>query len=231
MTVMIWIAGVLPFAVTAALLNFLPEMIPMHFGFDGNVDRWGSKYEMLLVSAIFAVLPVVFQVIRSALAKKEKTSSDEKERAQAKANIKVMSMLGVFTLVFFDIVYGIILAVIFSMSDGNTEFNINGFLKIICILMGILFVVTGNFLPKTKKNGFLGLRTKWSMYNDDTWMKSNRFSGFVMIIVGLLVMVSAVFVSEPYNVLLLIGLLLIGAVVSIIYSFKVYKDELKKGGR
>ena len=55
--ILFWILMLLPMAVTLFALPFLPEQIPAHYGFGGQVDRWGSKYETLIlpifVSAIF----------------------------------------------------------------------------------------------------------------------------------------------------------------------------------
>ena len=45
----------LPILVTLALLPSMPDQVPMHYGFDSQVNRWGSKYEML----IFPVLTLV----------------------------------------------------------------------------------------------------------------------------------------------------------------------------
>ena len=38
----------LPILVTLALLPSMPDQVPMHYGFDSQVNRWGSKYEMLI---------------------------------------------------------------------------------------------------------------------------------------------------------------------------------------
>ena len=38
----------LPLVVTLIVLGFLPDQVPAHYGPDFQVDRWGSKYELLL---------------------------------------------------------------------------------------------------------------------------------------------------------------------------------------
>jgi hypothetical protein len=44
--------GLIPLAVTvAAILILLPDTVPLHIGFDG-IDRYGSKYETLVVGGI-----------------------------------------------------------------------------------------------------------------------------------------------------------------------------------
>ena len=46
----------LPLILTLAALPHLPEEIPAHYGFSGQVDRWGNKYEAL----IFPVITICF---------------------------------------------------------------------------------------------------------------------------------------------------------------------------
>ena len=43
-----WIFAALSFAGTAAALGFLPETVPLHYDIAGSVDRFGSKYELLV---------------------------------------------------------------------------------------------------------------------------------------------------------------------------------------
>ena len=38
----------LPLIITLVVLPFLPEQIPAHYNFAGEIDRWGSKYESLI---------------------------------------------------------------------------------------------------------------------------------------------------------------------------------------
>jgi len=53
--------------------------------------------------------------------------------------------------------------------------------RISCILCGIYFVVVGNYMTKAKRNTVVGFRTAWSMYNDNTWRKSNRFGAISIV--------------------------------------------------
>lgn len=51
----IWaILMIAPLAITAAgILFFLPDVVPMHYGPNG-IDRYGSRYEMLIVGALLS---------------------------------------------------------------------------------------------------------------------------------------------------------------------------------
>ena len=64
-------------------------------------------------------------------------------------------------------------------------------------------------MPKTKKNPVVGVRVKWSMYNDTTWMRSNRFGAVALMITGVLIVMTSVFVKENVALLCMIALLFI----------------------
>lgn len=46
----------LPLVVTAVSMAFLPDTIPVHYGVEGTVDRWGSKYECFIFPVITFVM-------------------------------------------------------------------------------------------------------------------------------------------------------------------------------
>ena len=49
-----WIIALilLSFVMTGVFLTLAQDVVPVHFGVDGNADRWGSKYEFLLMPVI-----------------------------------------------------------------------------------------------------------------------------------------------------------------------------------
>lgn len=51
-----WIGGAVPLAVTLLVIAFLPAQVPVHFDMAFMPDRWGSKYELLLIPFWTAVL-------------------------------------------------------------------------------------------------------------------------------------------------------------------------------
>lgn len=227
MKIIMWLLSALPLAASLMLSGYLPDTVPMHFGIDGRADGWGSKYDLVLLSLAFLIIPLIFQIIIAILEKRARTA-DENERVKIQANIRVMSIVVICTVSILDIIYGIILYSIFNAASGDSGSLI---IKAACILMGVLFIITGNFMPKTKRNSIIGLRTKWSMYNDDTWMKSNRFCGFAMMIMGAAVIILSVFVPVEATVACLLWVVIAGTIVLTVYSYIVYKAELKKGGR
>lgn len=44
-----WIVAMIPVVVTSVVLQFMPDIIPMHHDLEGNTDRWGSKTESFIL--------------------------------------------------------------------------------------------------------------------------------------------------------------------------------------
>lgn len=88
-----------------------------------------------------------------------------------------------------------------------------------------LIVISCFFAPR---NSLMGLRCKWSEYNDITWKKSNRFCGLLLIVAEI---VSAIFVIFlDLNLATTINVILTGiaTIISIVYAKKIYDEEISK---
>ena len=85
-----------------------------------------------------------------------------------------------------------------------------------------------SFVPKARKNSVVGVRGSWSMYNDTTWMKSNRFCAIAFIIAGGLCVVTSAFADFLVSTILLLVYILGATVVTLIYAHKVYVEEISK---
>ena len=114
----------------------------------------------------------------------------------------------------------------FEATKNSTHASID-IAKVSCILLGVLYIILGNYMPKTKKNGTIGVRISWSMYNDVTWAKSNHFGAIALIITGLLTIITSIFVSGNLSTILMLFYLAIAVVAILIYSYDIYRDECK----
>ena len=46
----------LPLVISIVALTFLPDLIPAHYNIKNEIDRWGSKYEILIIPIIIILL-------------------------------------------------------------------------------------------------------------------------------------------------------------------------------
>ena len=223
-----WCAAMIPAIVTSIVLQFMPDKIPMHHDFAGNTDRWGNKTESFIFPIVILFVTLFWHLMILAFEKKAGRAEKEKEQMEAKSNAKFLSIVGISQAVMFGIMHYFIMYSSYRQASlGSTKATVD-IAKISCILCGILFIVLGNFMTKVKKNVVAGLRTTWSMYNDNTWRKSNRIGAICLIIAGVLTIVTTVFANGMVSTIFLLVYVLLAAVVAVWYSKKVYDQEKKQ---
>ena len=214
----------------------------MHYDLQGNIDRWGSKTEELIFPIIILLLTGFWHVMIAYYEKKakmipeDKAASVNKAQAVAKSNSKLLTIVGIYMAVMFGVMHFAILYASCVQANAGLSTMTLDIGKLTCTLAGIFFIIIGNFLPKTKVNSIVGVRTLWSMYNENTWRLSNRLGAWLLIIAGLLTILTTVVADGNISTILLLVYLIAASVVLIINSKIVYdrerreeskKDELK----
>ena len=81
-------------------------------------------------------------------------------------------------------------------------------------------------MTKTRRNNTVGLRITWSVYNDNTWRKSNRFGAFSFIIAGALTIITALLMkSAGGTTMAMLGYLILATIATLVYAYRVYVQE------
>ena len=208
---------------TVVALPYLPDSVPMHFDVNGAVDRYGSKYEMLFIPAILILLNVLSEF---GLLRVSRNGRDPESRAvkSDSANAKVASLSTTVISFVMVILNFALIYVAHSSTDnlGELPFDFSG---LSAVALGITFIAMGNYMPKTKRNSFIGMRTSWSMYNDVTWQKSNRFAAYAMILAGIVTALVGLIVGGMVSLIVLLGALVVTSVIVSVYSYRVYRKE------
>lgn len=210
-----------PLAFTVIALFFLPDEIPAHYNLYGEVDRWGSKYETL----ILPIFVIIFGLCMSAVAHVASHGAGANEstaKALVCANIAALAIFNVMELYF--LVNGILVA---AGRDG-LRVDIS---NVMCIAMGVAFIPTGLYMPKLKRNAASGVRTKWSMMNDEAWAASQRFGGGAFIAAGVTDIAIGIFVPGFYSILAGLGVLLLAGLAAAVYSRRAYERTQPPSGK
>ena len=218
---------VVTLVVTFVVLSIMPDTVPVHFDIHGVADRWGSKYEMLVMPGCMLAMLAFWLGIDASYKKKIETSFDEKEVAEAKSNLKVMQITSIITSLMFAVINGLTLYASYSQLEGSSVKEID-VLKMLSIVMGIFFIILGNFMPKAKNNPNLGFRLTWTRFNDNTWRKSNLIGGIAMIIQGVIMVLGGIlFNGTVAMIIMLVSLVIVLPAISI-YAYVVYANERDK---
>lgn len=200
------------------------DKVAMHYDINGNVDRYGSKYENFIFPVSMIVITIFWLIFIWYYEKKAKSASQEKEREEAKSNAKVIYFVAGGMTVMFGVMQCFFLYGNLVQERDNLNylpFDIN---VVTNVLLGILLIVLGNYLPKTKLNSTVGVRTPWSMQNDIVWAKSNRFGGMAGVFSGLVIIIQALLIKGMTSTLITVGIIVLFAIISTIYSYYIYKN-------
>lgn len=94
--------------------------------------------------------------------------------------------------------------------------------------IGILFVIIGNYMPKTKMNATLGIKLPWTYSSEENWNATHRLAGKLWVIGGLLLMLCAL-LPEAVAFLTLFLILAVMIALPCLYSWRFYRKELAEG--
>ena len=212
---------------TLAAISVMPDTIPVHFDIHGVADRWGSKYEMLIMPGCMLAMLAFWIGIDASYKKKIATSSDEKEIAEAKTNIKVMQITSVITSLMFAVINGATIYASYSQLD-TTDVSKIDFLKILSIVMGISFILLGNFMPKAKNNSTVGFRLPFTRFNDVAWRKSNLVGGIAMIVQGVIMILGGIIFEGTVAMIIMLVTLAVVLPAITIFAYIIYRQEKDK---
>lgn len=215
----LWIVTFIPLVITLIALPFLNDRLPAHYDLNGKIDRWGSKYEQLIIPLLIVVLSLFWKLFINYYRKKEQSGQTDKIRQVASSNKKVIYFVAIgmavmFTFMHLGFLYSAIMRAVDSGHTSYLDLNV-----VSNVPLGIFIMAIGNYLPKTKRNSFVGVRTSSSMKSDEAWSKSSRFGGKVFLISGLLIIIQALVIGGMLSTLITVGILLIGGIIVTFKSF------------
>jgi len=200
----------LPLVASLIALQFLPNVIPAHYNINNVVDRWGSKYEILILPVLIIGFGI-FSLVMGKIAQKQEPQGNNNEKSSL--------FISNCVLLIFNMLSGFMIYSSLHQLE-KLEFAQFTFIQIVFIIMGIFLIVISNILPKVKRNSILGFRTKQTMKNDEIWKKCQRFSGLTGISAGFVIVVISFLFN---NTILIIAVLIITFLklgIDIIYSYK-----------
>ena len=210
--------SILPILFTAVFLFFMNDTVPMHYNAIGAVDRYGSKYENFIFPAII-LLMYAFYIVYTKVYTKYSTNSVEK----IKNNVRITTIIVTTIIAALNIFQLIFLILAISKPDSTTFTDNVPF--IINTVMALLLIIAGNFLPKTKRNSFIGVRTSWTESSDLAWYESNRAGGIAFVVTGVLTIIESSFIKGIDSTFVMAGILLVSIAVAYIYAYVKVKKS------
>mgnify|MGYP001064795236 CR=1 FL=1 len=154
-------------AVTAAVYQRLPDPLPTHFDLEGNADGWTPRALGAWLLPGLALL--LWAAIR--LGPRILPASD-RARLRPSTTALVAMMTACFMAALHVVVLGAALVPTLSVT------------KLVFGLVGALLVGLGLVLPRVRRNPLIGVRTAFTLRDDEIWARTQRVGGYAMVIAG-----------------------------------------------
>lgn len=91
---------------------------------------------------------------------------------------------------------------------------------ICCLIIGIIFILIGNYLPKTQPNYTFGIKLPWTVCNEDVWHRTHRLAGWITVLCGIIVIIAAFFSAYYVCAAAIFVVIIVPTVYSYVISVK-----------
>ena len=193
----------LPMLLGLIVWDKLPESMPIHWGVDGKADGFGTP---LTVVIFMPLLLLVLHWLGLWITAKD----NGKNNQSGKVTGMVYWILPLISL----LVCGVIYAAAFDYTLHMGAY--------VALLMGIMFIFMGNYMPKCRPNRTIGIKIKWTLANEENWERTHRVAGKVWVSVGVLLLPLA-FLPMTAMLIAMFILVAVGVIIPTVYSYKLYK--------
>ena len=116
-------------------------------------------------------------------------------------------------------------SVFVSILTYGTAFGIDISVNVFGYLfVGIIFILVGNYLPKSRQNYTIGIKLPWTLNDTENWNKTHRFGGIVWILCGVLILTNTMF-----DIVWIIPVVVVAAVLlPTLYSYLLFVSKTNK---
>lgn len=198
------------FGTTAWFWNKVPDgaRVPMHWNLEGAVDRYGSKYEALLLFPATAVFITLLMLVLPFI---------DPRRANLESSAKLWNAIAISLVALFAYLH-------FFLARAATGqiFDIADYL---IPAVSVFYLILGNYLSKTRSNWFAGVRTPWTMSSDYSWEKTHRWAGRLFVLSGIASIAAWLTAGVKVAAIVMLLTLLGTAVLSIVLSYVFWKND------
>ncbi len=199
----------LPSLFGAIVWDRLPELITTHWGVSGEAD--GASGRLFVVLGLPLILLTLFWLAIFV------TAWDHKKKEQdAKVYTVVFMIVPIISLW----VNGIIYATAFG-------FALNP-MVLMGLLLGVMFLATGNYMPKCRPNFTIGIKTRHTLSNEENWRATHHFGGRLWFVCGILALICA-FLPAKIAPFVMGGVLVLAILPVFIYPSVYARKQIREG--
>lgn len=195
------------FILSIAAYPHLPARMPVHWNVDGQADGYGSRAFGAFFSPVLALL--IWGLMRWL------PTIDPRRANYAKFQST------------YDLIIDTVVTLLVAIHVGVVGAALGWPVRIdrmMPLVMGGMFLVLGNVLPRARSNWWFGIRTPWTLTSDTVWTRTHRIGGYLMSGAGVVTVLSALLPPRwTFGVMMVaIGIASLGSVA---YSYFAWRSE------
>jgi len=198
-------------AASFAVYPRLPETMVVHWDIDGNPNGWMPRAFGAFFGPVFLI--AIWQLMRL-LPRIDPREANYARFAGTYDTIVAAALLLILAT------HGIVLAVALGYRVPVS--------RLVPALVGALFVVIGNVMPRVRPNWWAGVRTPWTLSSDRVWARTHRLAGFSMTVAGVVTIVSALVLPARLGLPVLIAAVVAATIGPVVYSYLTWKREQRQ---
>ncbi len=195
--------SIVPFIYLLSIYSELADQVPTHWNYKGEIDSYSDKSFLFVILFLLIGLNYLIFLVLPKLDTKQKLQ----QMGTKLDNLRLIMTLFMSILGFY-IVY-------LSKNEGHSS-------ESLLPIIGLLIACLGNYFPVLKPNYFIGIRTPWTLENDEVWRKTHQFAGKIWFIGGLLMALSFL-LPEKNNFTVFFIISIIIFIIPISYSYIEFK--------
>ncbi len=84
----------------------------------------------------------------------------------------------------------------------------------------------GNYFQTIRSNYFIGIRTPWTLENEQVWKKTHLLGGRIWMAGGLLIVILSFIITDNHSLMIAFGILcFIMVIIPVIFSYTEFRKE------
>jgi uncharacterized membrane protein len=205
---MVFVVVIATFVAALLIYPYMPEKIASHWGINNEVNGYmGRFWGTFLVPMMMLGFSVLFMVI---------SRIDPKKQNIEKFQI-YFDLFIIMFLFFFVYIYS--LTIFWNL---GYVFNL---VKFMSPAFAMLFYVMGVMIKHSESNWSIGIRTPWTLSSENVWRKTHELGGKLFKAVAFISLLGVL--MPEYAVYFVLIPVISVAVFSFVYSYLIYKKEIK----
>jgi uncharacterized membrane protein len=196
--------GLIPALVGLWMYKELPVQMAIHFNAHNEVNGTMGRPAALAILVFLAGIPLYSKLGRIMDPKKENYGKFEGAYGKFRWVITIFVFLVGMFLITYNLGY-----------DVSPEW-------ISSVLIGILFMIIGNFMGQIRFNYTFGIRTPWTLSNETVWRKTHRMAGPLWMLAGIMMALSA-FTSGAWGAIPMISSIAVAVLIPTGYSYWLHR--------